>query len=135
MMFNNRCQFSVIEMTFVFLLFLFAVTFFVSKSNIAQVDYKYNVESFLDSIYYSEDYRDLFFDEDLSNIAITQDWSTFNDFVNNSFNNYEFVLSNNSVSKNIITCDGDYKYYSQRVISIKDNSNFEFRKIKLGVCY
>lgn len=132
---NKFAQFSVIELSFVFLLFIFSISFFSAKSNVENVDYGYSVESFLDSIYYSEDFRSLMLDEDLSNGAITEDWSSFEEIVGRNFNSYSIAISNLSISKNIATCTGDFKYVSERLISIENNDNFEFRMISLGVCY
>lgn len=133
---NKQSQISFVEFVLVFLLFGFLFTTLHYDTNLSEKDYKLTIDSFLDSIYYSENYRSLIIDEDLSKSTLTGNWTNFQAQLNKSFTNYEFIISNSSYSKKIYSCSAIYnKYYVERFISIKNNTKYDFRKIKLGVCY
>ena len=132
-----KAQITVVEMGLLFLLFgtilgVLGMHFYEDDSNyISQVD------SFLDMIYYSNQFRSLFMGEDLGSSAISEDWIDLGVLLNNSFGsgNYEVILSNLSNSKKIYSCESNYeKYYVERILSINNNTLFEFRMIRLGVC-
>lgn len=136
MKYSKFAQISFFEFVLIFLLFGFLFTSSIYDSKTIDKDHKIGVDSFLDSIYYSEDFRNLTFDENLSASALSEDWTQVQLLLDNSFNNYELILSNSSDSKHIFSCDAKYnKYYSERIISIKNNTRFEFRQLRLGVCY
>ena len=136
-MINNKlAQLSFFEFVLIFLLFGFLFTSVVYDFKIIPKDHKISIDSFLDSVYYSEDFRNLTFDEDLSQTTLSEDWGQLQLLLDNSFSNYELILSNISNSKYIFSCDAKYnKYYSEKIISIRNNTSFEFRQLRLGVCY
>ena len=77
-------------------------------------------------------------DEELSVFFISEDWETLNSTLSKMYRNFEVIVSNGSVSKTVISCrEGNYttRYFSERVVSIRDNDRYEFRKLRLGVCY
>lgn len=130
-----KSQISIIELPFVFLFF----SVFIGYIYFNPVDISYNsqesLDSFIDSIYYSENFRDLIFSEDLSNSAVTEDWSNLQIDLDSAFSNYELLIANKTVSKTIFSCNSSYEeVFTQRILSIQNSSVFEFRKITLGVC-
>ncbi len=133
----KKSQIAFFEFTLVFLLFGFIFTSnILIQNNDIEKDYKVTVDSMLNSIYYLEDFRNITLDEDLSQSLITQNWDNVETILNSSFNNFELIISNNTVSKKIFICSATYnKIYNEKIISIKNNTKFEFRKITLGVCY
>lgn len=136
MIFTRKCQISIIEYSFVILLIITGFGYLYNSYSVETSDYKFTVESLLDSVYYSEDYRNIIMDEDLTNINIIQDWSSLLNLLEENLGKFELVISNDSNEKVLALCnETTTKIFSERIISIKDNSNFEFRKIKLGVCY
>jgi hypothetical protein len=133
---NRKCQVSFIEFVLIFLLFGFLFTSINYSNSISEEDRKYSVDSFLDSLYYDSEVRNLSLDENLSSSSLTENWDNVEIYLNSTFLNYELIISNSLDSKKIFNCNEDYeKYFSERIISIKNNTNFEFRKVTLGVCY
>lgn len=132
----KKSQITIVELPLLFLLFLFIVGNLFYSNDFSQVDHKLSIDSFLDSVYNSNEFRKQIMFEDLSTNNIVENWSNLSLYLNNSFSNYEFIISNSSVDKYIFSCNSSYnKIYSQRIVSIYNNSVFEFRKITLGVCY
>lgn len=133
---EKKSQITVIEISFVLLLFIFVIGYFSLDFKSSQNDYVYNIDSFLDALDYSNEYRINIMQEDLTNIAITEDWSNLEILLNNSFNYYEFIILNSSHSKVIFSCNATInKYFTERIVAIEDNDNYNFRRIRLGVCY
>lgn len=132
-----KSQVSAFEMTLGIILLFSTVMYFgyyFGEQNIGV--HKTQVESFLDTIYYGEEFRNILMDEDLSQVNLTQNWANVSTLLNNSFRSYEVLVSNETVSKTIYSCNGTSgKEYSEKIITIKDNNNYEFRKLTLGVCY
>ena len=137
----NKAQITVVEIPLLFLLLSGALIYFNYNNNNDNSfnhveDYSLTINSFLNSIYYSNNFRKTIMLEDLSNNALTQNWTNISFYLNKSFLNYELVISNKTVTKNIFSCNATYNnYYSENIITIYNNSKYEFRKIKLGVCY
>ena len=134
---GNKSQFASIEIILLILLFAFSTAYFYKPIDSTLQDYKLNIDSALDTIYYSDDYRSIIMNEDISLSSHTEDWSDINTTLSDFYRNFELILSDDNLSKNIFSCSGDFntKYYTERVIAIEDNDNFEFRKLRLGVCY
>lgn len=138
MYFNKKCQISVFETMYSFLIviLMFSFYFYNSTKNINDKQYKYNIDSMLNSIYYSENFRSQILNENISEEALSQDWSLLNNTLKKAYSSYEFVIKNSTVSKKIFECDPTYsKIYSSKIIAIENNDNFKFREIILGVCY
>lgn len=132
----KKTQISVIELPMLFLLFGFALVYFNTSLDFNDIDYKLRIDSFLDSLYFSENFRNTIYNENLSSNSITSNWSNFSNLANSSFLKYELIISNNTISKTIFFCnDSNNKYFKEYILSIQNNTNFEFRKIKFGVCY
>lgn len=136
-MFNCvKCQMSTVEIALVVMIFAFGISCLRFSNVFSQQDYKFSVDSALDSIYYSEDFRDIILSEDLSSSSPTQNWDDLKSLLDDMFINYEFVLSNVTYNKALYSCSNGYeKYIAQRIIAIKDNDNYDFRVVSLGVCY
>lgn len=131
-----RSQITIFEMVFVFALLSFTVAFTSVANQPMNKDYKLSVDSFVDALYYSEDFRDVFMGEDLSVSSASQDWSMIQGNLSLAFLDYELIIANGSVEKKIFSCASDYnKYYAERVIAVNDSDTFEFRMLRLGVCY
>ena len=139
MMNLRKSQFSIVETIFVILLFLSVIgTYTLYNNNYNSKDYSISLESAIDSIYYSLDYRELFINENIEISAITEDWSFLNNTLSNMFNKYELILLDESqtISKTIFSCEEvNGKMYTERIISINSGNQFNFRIVRLGVCY
>jgi len=133
----KKGQISAIEIPIIFLLLSSALIYFNFTSDLSNnIDYSLTIDSFLNSLYFSNQFRKNIMLENLSTTTIIQDWSQVDTLLNKSFSNYELIISNKTTSKYIFSCNATYnKYFSQKTIAIYNNSNFEFRKITLGVCY
>ncbi|MFW6009301.1 MAG: hypothetical protein ACOCP8_08575 [archaeon] len=133
----RRGQFVLVEILLIGLLFssLLYLTYNSNRDDVQS--YYYTVDSSIDAIYYSESFRNIILNEDLSVIDLTQNWTELESILNNKFKSYEFVISNITDKKTIFDgCAGDYhnKIIKERIIALKNISNYEFRIIKLGVC-
>ena len=135
--FNIRSQISVVELILVISLFSFTLISITNFQNVgSKVDYKFQIQSALDAIYYNSSNLQEIVLENLSSGVITSNWTLINNTLKNMFLNYELIISNNSKSKLIFSCDGQYnKFYDERITIGLVNGNYEFRKIILGVCY
>lgn len=132
----KKAQITVVEMSFVALLFAATLVYLVSPASSVSSDYRYNIDSFLDTINTDSEFRDLILAENLSNSTIDGDWSNVENLLNNSFRKYELRVLNETTSKLIYSCNTSYdKYFVERLISISNLTNYEFRKVRLGVCY
>lgn len=135
---NLKSQLSIVEVAFVLLLFSFVAVYFSFDFDLnEQKNYQVNLDSSLNSIYYSESFRNKIMSEDLSVEAFTNDYGDLESLLENMYVNYEFIISDDVNSKKIFTCsDSSMKYYSEKIISISDSGNiYNFRKIRIGVCY
>lgn len=136
MILKKKALFSVIEIPMLIVLFVSAFVYFGTVDQSNDINYKYSIDSVLDSIYYSESYRNLIMDENLTSPSVEEDWTNVSDVLSEVFLNYELILFDDVDEKLIFSCSSKFnKYYTERVISIKDNDNFGFRKVRLGVCY
>lgn len=132
---DRRAQVSSIEILFALMLFGTYVFYISDNSVETQRDYAKSIDSALDSIYNNDNYRNIMMGEDLSKSINTRDWNPLLTVLDNSYSSYELVISNSTNQKTIISCsDGYNKYLSQRVIAV-NSSDYQFRKIRLGVCY
>ena len=131
----KRAQISVVEGILMILLFVF---FFSSLTLYSQTTYtgsSVNLDSLLDSIYYSENYRDIIMNEDLSSEELSQDWSEIESVLNNSVGSYELILLNKTTNKKITECQASYgKNFEERIFG-SSQDEYEFRKLRIGVCY
>ena len=131
----NKGQITVVEAAFIFMLMVGAIGYFVAKPLNSSLSYQKNIDSLADAIYYSENFRILFMDEDLSILSKSGDWSSFENFLNSSVFEYDLLIGNFTYNKTIYSCEGDFKEFAERVISIRDNDYVDFRYFRLGVCY
>ncbi|MDA3856503.1 MAG: hypothetical protein PF569_09690 [Candidatus Woesearchaeota archaeon] len=132
----NKSQITVVESSFILLLFLGTIVFLVVKPSLSsELNYQKNVDTIADSIYYSETFRDIIMLEDLTTDTKSEDWSKFELVLNSSISDYDFSISNGTLSESLYSCDGDFKDFAERVISIENNTVSEFRTFRIGVCY
>lgn len=131
----KKSQITVIEVSFIFILFFGVISFFVVKPCVSEINYQKSIDSVADSIYYSEYFRSIIMDEDLTDSIKTEDWSAFESFMDSILPTYDFVISNVTLSETLYSCDGDFKEFAERIISIKNNDIFEYRTFRIGVCY
>jgi len=134
---KKKSQISAFEMTMATILLFSSIMYFgyyIDEKNIGF--HKTQIDSFLDTMYYSEDFRNIMMNEDLSQEALTEDWTNVSLLLNTSFRSYEILISNETLTKTIYSCtEVSGKEYSEKIIAILDNDYYEFRKITLGVCY
>ena len=135
----KKSQITVAEIPLLILLISSSIIYFTYEPNINLIqnkDYSVTINSFLNAIYSSDEFRNIIMKENLSSVTITENWTNMSKLLNETFGKYELIISNNTVSKKIFSCNTTYnKFFSEKIISIQNNSDFEFRKIKLGVCY
>lgn len=118
-------------------LFLLISSFFIYFNHNLEIDNKYNLnlESSLDSLLFLDQHRKILILENLSSSFLIEDWSNIEIYLDKVFLNYELIISNSTISKKIFSCESQIsKTYTSRVVGIYNNSNYEFRKIILGVC-
>ena len=142
---NNfkKSQMSIIESVFMIMLFVVFSTYYSYDTNslIATQDYTFSIDSAVNSIYYSDDYRNIIFEEDLLNSTIDfVKWDSMNQTLSNMFYNFELVITDDTgnYSKTIFECkQGMYnKLLSERMFFCgADLDNCNFRVLRLGVCY
>ncbi len=132
----KKAQISIIEFTFVMVLLSATIGYLIYSFPLQSQDYDITLNSMLDSIYYSEDYRAIFMDENLAVGAKTENWNSLSSVLNKTLGNYELILYDDTNEKYIFSCNETLgKKFSERIIAIKNNTLYDFRKIRLGVCY
>jgi hypothetical protein len=130
-------QFALIEILLIGLLLSSLIYLSYNSHREELQSYNYLVDSSIDAIYYSENFRDLIVSENLSVGILTQDWTEMQNILDYKFNNYELVIFNNTYEKVIFNgCDYDYKnkIIKERIVVLKNASSYDFRIIRLGVC-
>lgn len=101
MRFLKKAQFSIVEIIFLVLLFITISGYIFFDFKIPDKDYHLYLESSLNSIYYSEDFRDLILNENMSISTLTENWSSFNSTLSKMGNNFDFtIVSDDSKKKN-----------------------------------
>ena len=126
---------TVIEMSLLVLLFG-SITVYISLQSDFDYTNQESIESSLDFFYNSNDFHEVIILEDLTSVSLTEDWSEFSAVFNKSYLDYELIVSNISHSKKIFICKPKYsKINSQRIFSIHNNTEYEFRTLTLGVCF
>lgn len=134
---NKFAQITVIEFALISLLFT-GVFFSLSlPSEPTTNSYNsYNLDTYLVTLSRLDSVRKNTILENLSNSSQTQIWTTILDDINKTLSNYELIISNNTVSKNIITCIGaNGKFFSSVFISSYNSTIFDTKTLTLGVCY
>lgn len=132
----NKAQFSVVEIVFLLFLFVGVSSLIVFDFKLPTKNYNSYLESGLNAIYYSSDYRDIIIAEDLSLPGLTEDWTNLNQTLNSMMGDFELIVSNESDSKIIFSCtESSGKFFDERIIAVNNGSIFNFRKLTLGVCY
>jgi len=138
---KKKTQMSIVESVFMIMLFIAFTTYYSYDVNVLvpEQDYTFTVNSAVDSIYYSNDYRVDVFTENLTNSAVSSaKWSGLNQTLSKMFYNFEVVIRENNNSKTIFSCKpGMYsKMFSERMMFCgNDFSNCNFRALRVGVCY
>ncbi|MFW5704553.1 MAG: hypothetical protein ACOCXG_01800 [Nanoarchaeota archaeon] len=133
---KRKALLSAIEMPILLLIFASGIVYFGLVIEPGE-SYSSSVlgDSIVDVVVENNTFRSLIFDEDLSQVALTQDWSFFESFLNQSIGSYEVIVGNLSVTKTIYTCEElSSKYFSERFIYAKNESFQEMRFLRLGVC-
>ena len=133
---KRKAQLSVVEMGFVLLLLSTYLLYLGTLPSVPSPDPQYQIDSALDSLYYSEEYRDLFLNENLDIALPTGNWTNVTEYLNRSFSSYELIIASESQEKYIETCSASYyKSFSERILVVDTSGEeYEFRKLSLGVC-
>ncbi len=134
---ENKSQIAVFEMIFAVILLISSIVYFgIYIPDQSNGLHKIQVESFMNSIYYNEEFRSNFIMENLSQSIVTENFNNLTYLLNKSFSNYGFKISNESISKTIFSCNETLgKEINQKLIAIKNNDIYEFRILTLEVCY
>jgi hypothetical protein len=136
----NKAQITIVEASLgLFLIFSFVGLAIYHESNVNSLDYNLILNSVANSILYSNNFREQFILENLSTSSLTENWSVLQNDLNQMLPDYVLYISNGTITKKIFSCSYEALNYSkidyvERIISIYNNSNYEFRIIKLGVC-
>ncbi len=132
----KKGQFSIVEIAFVILLISSGLYYVYEIQQPLPENYNFQIESALNSLYINDSFRSLVISEDLSVSGVSGNWTLISNLLDAMFSEYELQVSNISVSKNIFSCSSNYnKYYDERVVGVSDGSVYEFRTVRLGVCY
>jgi len=138
---NTKSQISIIEIIFIILLLSVFFSYYSYNPDMffQEKEYKNELNTIADSIYYSENYRDLIINENLTNNSIDYTkWNNFNQTISKLISNYEIIIRENNLSKNIFNCSGKIKNreFVERIIFCNNLSTVcKFRKIQIGGCY
>lgn len=132
----RRSQISVVEITLVLVMFASFIVYFGVLKQPVTTDHQIEIDSMADALYASEEFRERIISEELDIRLATENWSNISTILNSTFAEYELVVGNLTDEKKIEDCTGVYyKAYAERIITIKDNDNYDFRKFRIGVCY
>jgi hypothetical protein len=134
--FKKIAQITVIEFSLLALLFSGIFIYIsVEPQKTSNSFYSYNLETYLTSISKIQLVREVIVLENLSNSTITQDWTFILSAMNISFNSFELIVSNNTVSKTIVSCTStNGKFFKSVFISSYNITEFEPKTVTLGVC-
>ena len=134
---NKKGQFSAVEILLMIIMFATVATFFGNNPLSTSNDFKYSVESSINSIYQSNNYRNSIIDENLSTDTNSQNWSSLENLLNKKYNSYKVKILNKTSKKTILDkCNQTYnnKLISEKIVSTTGNDKYEFRRIRLEVC-
>lgn len=131
-----KAQISVVELTLAMVLFAaFSANFGLIDQPSLQ-DPQLQLESLSDSMYYLGDYRERLLLENLSDSNPTQNWSSIQSILDSELTNYELVVGNETVEKVIQSCQGAfYESFSEKFVTVLNETKYDFRFIRIGVCY
>jgi hypothetical protein len=133
---NKKSQLSVIELPILLILFSTFVIYFGTVEQSQGISYDNEYGSLLDLVIENQTYRDIIYDENLSQSSITATWTPIGNLLNNKTYSYELIVGNATSNKNIYSCNATYeKFYLERVLLYKNSTTQEFRFIRLGVCH
>ncbi len=135
---SRSSQFAIVELSLLALLISGAIVYLIYYDNsYMDFDYGFQASSALDTVFTLTTFRDIVISEDLSNSTLTEDWSEITNFLSSAFLKYELLIINDFNEKTIISSCNNYfkREYFERIVSIGNETQFEFRKIRLGVCY
>ncbi|MCA9486379.1 hypothetical protein H6501_00155 [Candidatus Woesearchaeota archaeon] len=123
----------------VFLLFLFSsVMIFVNREVMSKNTFESDhleVESLLLSLYYSDEFRQLVVEEDLSQASVSGNWLSLETLLASQLGNYEILVGNLSTQKVLVACDAqNFKVQAQVPVVAFNETSSEFRYLQLGVC-
>lgn len=130
-------QITIIEFSLLALLFSGVFFFFtVTPQQTSNSYMSYSLDTYLSSISKLDEIRQNVILENLSNISITEDWTSTLSTINLTLNKFELIISNNIVSKTIISCNSSNGiFFSSVFISSLNSTSFNPKTLTLGVCY
>lgn len=133
---HKKAFFSVFEISFV-LLILFSLASLPPLLSWGEYDYKESLDSYLVSLQINETFRQTIINENLSEESLTQNWSTIEVELENSFHDYELRIKSydQNQSKLIFQCQTKTNKEFSSIYVVVDGNNYDFREVILGVCY
>ena len=136
LIYTKLSQITVIEFSLLALLLTsIFFSFSIQPQETSNSYYSYNLDTYVSSISKLDSVRKNVILENLSNNLTTQDWNQTLDDINLTLNNFELIVSNNTVSKTIVSCDSiNGKFFSSSFISSYNLTTFNSRTLTLGVC-
>ena len=131
-----KAQISIVELTLAMVLFAgFSASFGLIDQPSLQ-DPQLQLESLSESLYYLGDYRESLLLENLSDSTPSQDWSSLESILDSELTNYELVVGNQTVEKILQQCQGTfYESFSEKFVTVLNETEYDFRFIRIGVCY
>lgn len=132
-----KAQISIVESVLFIVLFLsFAYAYgTIHFQNEQQIETSIDVDTMMDLLYARNDTHQVIEAENLSTTTVTGNWTNVTNMLSVSFSSYEIIVYNLSTEKYIVSCNATYsKRYSERLYAISNNSNFDFRVLRVGVC-
>lgn len=134
---NKKAIVSVFEVAFMILLISSSLVYIGMVRQADAPNYAATVESFADAMYHSEEYRITFMNESLSSPTPTEEWNDLEILLNRTFTSYEIILLNSTTQKTIYTCTPRTgKVVTEKIFFMGiNNTHFEFRTLRFGVCY
>lgn len=137
MIFKSKiAQFSIIELPIAFLLFSSIIYLLANNNtNLPSSNLQLPTESTLLNLVESSNFQNLVLNEDLSSSTITGNWTYFNDTLTSQFLHFDLEIIKGNSNKKIFNCSSDLnKIIYSNFVYIYNNSEYDFREVRLGVC-
>ena len=132
----NKSQFSVVEIAFVILLITVAISYVSFDFYTSSKNYNLILETGLDSLMNDMTFRDLVIKEDIIDKSVNLDWSNIGTKLDSMLVKYELIIYDDVESQLIYSCEEiNGKIYDERLVLVSSDNDFDFRKVRLGVCY
>ncbi len=136
MIFKNKlAQFSIIELPVAFIIFSISFVYFINSNLDYNLEIDSDLNSMLDSLLVDGEFVNLVLSENMSNLSLDGDWSSYNLTLSKVYSNFDLEIFDGINNKKIFFCSGNYeKLIVSNFVTIYNNTLYDFREVRLGVC-